>query len=163
MSIFSRQNSWWYRLAVPWFWLVVAIVSWRHPGDEYGMFVGANGLPSALISIFVLGDGGSLFNVFATMLACSFVTMSLLSWALDRLHVPAGVFLPLYFIGTVLLVRWALSDFDSYARAIGKNGSLTAYVSAASNLSLFATSVLCLVIFAIWRWVQSWKPVPVAA
>lgn len=162
MSTATPRSSWWYRLTIPWFWLVVANISWRHPGDEYGMFVGANGLPSALASILLFGDGGSMFRVFATMLACSCAAMFLLSWAMDRLRVWAVVFVPLYMISTVLLVMWALSGYESYHRAMMKNGSLTAYVSAASNLSLFATSVLCIVVFAIWRLIQRWKTIPVA-
>lgn len=152
--------GWWYRLTVPWFWLVVALVSWRHPGDEYGMFVIANGLPSALISIVCFGDGGSMFNVFATMLACSGVAMFLLSWAMDRLRVSAAVFVPLYLGITIQLVFWALSGYESYHRAIMKNGSLTAYVSAASNLSLLVTGLLCFVIFAVWRLMPRFRPAP---
>lgn len=163
MSATARRVRWWYRLTVPWFWLIVAIISWRHPGDEYGMFVVANGLPSALISILVLGDGGSMFNVFATMLTCSCVAMLLLSWAMDRLRVWAAVFLPLYLLGTVFLVYWALSDYESYHRAIMKNGSLTAYVSAGSNLALFLTAVVCILVFTVWRLIERRKAVPVAA
>jgi hypothetical protein len=140
----------------------MALVSWRHPGDEYGMFVIANGLPSALVSVLFFGDSGHINYVFAKMIAFSFVSMMLLSWAMDRVRVWPPVFVPLYIVGTWLLVGYALSQYPSYHRAMQKNGSLTAYVSAASNLSLFASCVLCLIVFGAWRLWQRFKA-PVAA
>lgn len=159
MPACSPRIAWWYRLTVPWLWLNVALISWRHPGDEYGLFGVANGLPSAWVSL-LLGNLRGMNDTFIAMIAFSFVSMALLSWLLDRLRVPLVIFLPLYAAGAFFLVGWALSGYESYDRAMMKNGSLTAYVSAASNFALFATSVLCVVGFAVWRCLRRRKPAP---
>lgn len=151
-----------YRLTIPWVWLVTAIISWRHPGDEYGLFGIANGLPSAMVSLWII-PGLGLNPSFALMIACSAISMILLSWILDRLRVPVILLLPLYLSIAAFLVYSALSGYESYQRALSKNGSLTAYVSAASNLGLFLSAVLCILIFSVRRGIQAWRRSPVAS
>jgi len=159
----SPRRSWLYRLTIPWIWLITAFISWRNPGDEYGLLVVANGLPSALISVFFFGETGSPQSIFATMITFSLAAMLLISWTLDALRVPLRAMIALYLLGTVFLVYWAISSYESYARAIAKNGSLAAYLSAGSNLSLFLTAVFLIIVFAIWRLVQTWRRPPVAS
>jgi len=144
------RDRWQYRLTIPWVWLIVAIISWRFPGDEYGLFGVANGLPSAWISLW-LGFNGGPNDIIPIMVASSFTSMLLISWAMDGLRVPRWLVLSLWLIGTVVLFQIAFGQFESYARAIAKNGSLTAYVTASSNLSLFLTCVCGILLTGCYR------------
>lgn len=139
------RTRWLYRLTVPWIWLPVALVSWKHPGDEYGLFGIANGLPSAFISIW-LRPTGEPNNIFPKMIFCSFVAMLLISWVMDRLRVPLWLTVPLWILAGYVLFEMSYGDFESHARAIAKNGSMTAYVSASSNLGLFLACMLGIIL-----------------
>ncbi len=150
MSATPSPIGWWYRLTIPWFWLVVALISWRYPGDEYAMFGVANGLPSAWISVWI-GVSGEPDDVIPIMIACSLLSMVLVSWAMDRLRVPWWLVIPGWTVAAVVLFRLAYGSFESHARAIAKNGSLTAYVSASSNLGLFLACAGAIVLVGGYR------------
>lgn len=149
----SPRPGWWYRLTIPWFWLIVALLSWKHPGDEYGLFVIANGLPGAWFSLW-FPVTGSPNEIFPVMLAISGVSMFLLCWAMDRLRVPWWPVLTLWLIGAKILFDMSYGHYESHARAIAKNGSMTAYVTASSNLSLCLTCLACIVIIGLYRAAQ---------
>ncbi len=140
MDPFPIRRSWLYRLTIPWLWLAVALVSWRYPGDEYGLFVIANGLPGAWLSLW-LHFSGSPDDIFPTVLAVSGGSVFVVAWVMDRLRVPSWLLLTLWLTGAIVLFKMAYDPFESHARAMAKNGSLTAYVSAASNLGLFLACI----------------------
>lgn len=155
MFAFPSRSRWFYRFTIPWIWLAVALVSWRYPGDEYAMFGVANGLPSAWISVW-LGISGEPDDVIPIMIACSLFSMVLISWAMDRLRLPWWLVIPGWMIAAIVLFQMAYGSFESHARAIAKNGSLTAYVSASSNLGLFLACVAAIVLMGCYR-AASWS------
>lgn len=159
MSWTHSLTRWLYRLTIPWIWLAVALVSWRHPGDEYGLFVIANGLPSALVVVW-FGVTGTPDHVFTTMILCSFAAMCLISWVMDRVRVPWWLVISFWLMAAITLFRMAYGSFESHARAIAKNGSLTAYVTASSNLALFLACIAAIVLAGIyWLAARYWvKP-----
>lgn len=137
-----KRKSWFYRIALPSVWLVAALLSWTHPGDEYGLFMVAC-LPTVWIAeIASLLHYTNLRGVLPIMLATGVIMMSLAGWLMDTLRVWRSLWLPLFVLGTLALVWCGLSEYPSYARAMAKNGSLTAYVSAATNLSLYLSVIL---------------------
>lgn len=150
MTTTSPPIGWWYRLTVPWFWLIVALISWRHPGDEYALFGVANGLPSAWISVW-FGMSGEPDHVIPVMMTCSLISVLVVAWVMDRLRVPTWLILVLWLAGSVVLFQMAYGSYESHARAIAKNGSLTAYVAASSNLGLFLACVGAIVVVGSYR------------
>ena len=130
-----------FRVALPAVWLAAALVSWRHPGDEYLMFTLVNGLPGAWLPL-LLGPVGPP-QALPLLLAAGGATVALAGWGMDRLRVWRGAWAVLFAAGVVGWTLAALSGYESYAGAVAKNGSLAAYVSAATNLSLYAATFVC--------------------
>ena len=77
--------------------------------------------------------------------------MGLLGWMLDRARVWWSVMIPLVLVVAAALVWNALASYPSYQRAIAKNGSLTAYVASATNISLYLSTTAVLIIVGIVR------------
>jgi hypothetical protein len=134
-----KRKSWFYRIALPAIWLVAALFSWTHPGDEYGLFIVSCWPASVLVALFA---NPTQFRGVLPLLAVGVVTMSLAGWLMDTLRVWRSLWLPLFVFGAMALVWYGLSQYPSYARAMAKNGSLTTYVSAATNMSLYLSVVL---------------------
>jgi hypothetical protein len=128
-----------YRIALPVIWLVAALSSWDHPGDEYGLFA-LSCAPAAWVAPFLAYT--HLREVLPILLAAGMATMALVGWLMDGLRVRRAAWLPLFALGAVALVLYALSEYPSYQRAMAKNGSLMAYASAATNVSLYLSSIL---------------------
>lgn len=142
------RRLWFYRPALPFAWLLVTIVSWNYPGDEYGLF-----LASALPAIWVapLLSYLHISEVLWSILPAGFLTMLLLGWALDALRVRRSAWIAAVLaiaIGLVLLGLW---EFPTYQRAIAKNGSLTAYVAAGLSLGLLLATIFGIVVTPVWR------------
>lgn len=137
-----------YRLALPAIWLIAALVSWDHPGDEYGLFF-ASCLPVAWLALLL--EFGHIREVLPILLSAGLAMMALVGWLMDGLRVRRSLWLPLLVLGAIALVLFGLSEYPSYQRAIARNGSLTAYISAATNLSLYLASTLAIVAALLGR------------
>ena len=68
---------------------------------------------------------------------------------MDRLRVPRPLWGALFAAGFVLFLGWSLGLHPSLARAISKNGSITAYVAAACSLGLYLSILVSLVVRGI--------------
>lgn len=138
----------WHRVVLPAAWACGFVVSLRHPGDEYGLF-----LVGALPSIWALPnmDGRSLDDVEPFLLAGGVTGLFLAGWALDRLRVSRTVWTIAVALVAGGLVWHALNQYPTYQRAMSKNGSLTAYVSSAMNIGLYLVSLAALVFTPLWR------------
>lgn len=140
---------------VPLLWLAAAVASWRHPGDEYAMFFVGGAAPAMPVIVGLdwmgLSPPGSMdvicLIVIAIGLALVLVQTAFAAW----LRVPLFPVAGLWVAGASALVWMSLASFPSYERAMGKNGSLTAYVSSASNMSLVGALICCLIATAAWR------------
>lgn len=158
MLTFPTHDHRAYRKTIPWIWLTTALISWRHPGDEYELFGVANGLPSAWVSLWFKGTG-SPNDIIPTLVLCSLGSMLLISWGMDWLRVPSRLVMLLWAVAGVVLFWMLYGSYESHARAIAKNGSLTAYVSASSNLGLFLACVVAIVLTAGYHMVRRFVPV----
>ncbi len=134
-----RRNPWFYRLTVPSIWLTAALFSWHNPGDEYGLFAVAL-LPAVWLAPFL--HFVHLREVLPFILAAGTATMFVAGWLMDRLQIHRAVWFTFLVVGTIALVLWSIGEFPTYQRAMAKNGSLTAYVAAATNLSLYVATLL---------------------
>lgn len=136
-----------YRAVLPIVWATAAVTSYFHPGDEYGLFVGSTIAGSWVC--FVLPEISHLSKVLWIILTTGVVVLAIVGIVMDRLHVSKRVWLTLFglcFAGVLLLT---LHQYPSLDRAIGKNGSLTAYVAGACNVGLYLSIVSAFIINAV--------------
>lgn len=141
-----------YRILLPLLWLVAAMTSYQHPGDEYGMFI-VSALPASWILAIV--SESNIQNILPLVFMAGAVPVALSGWALDRLRVRLLLWLPLFLTITVALVLYSLSGYPTYQRAMAKNGSLTAYISAGSNLALYLSTIVSYLATLVIRVVQA--------
>jgi hypothetical protein len=139
-------------VVVPICWLAATVVSWNHPGDEYILYaVGL--LPTVWILPFL--EYTHLRDVLIHALVSGTVTMALIGWIMDLLRLWRLAWWVTYVLAAAGLTFWALSEYPSYERAMSKNGSLTAYIASACNVSLFGNCVVFLVIGGYVRSVRA--------
>ena len=135
---------------VPSLWSICAFGSWHHPGDEYGMFV-----VSILASIWLafLLDFGHISEVYLLLIAAGALPMAVFGFLLDRLPVSRRLWASVYILVAAAFFAWSLLSFPSLARAIAKNGSISAYAFCAANLGMYVSVLICLVGgAAVWLW-----------
>lgn len=145
-----RPMNVFFRLALPAIWSAATLVSWKYPGDEYLMFVVISGLPG--IWLGPLFGPLRLPDALPVLLAAGLVTLTLLGWLMDGLRVRRALWLSLLLVGVPALVLYAVSP--DYQRAIAKNGSLLAYVSAGTNLSLYLASIFSIAVTLAGRGIE---------
>jgi len=136
---------------VPAFWLTATMVSWKHPGDGYGLY--AVGLVPALWLVPFL-EWDHLREVLVHAFVSGAVTMGLVGWVMDLLGLWRMAWVVVWGVAAAGLTMLALSQYPTLERAIAKNGSLTAYVASASNLATFVTCVLFLLVGGYVRLVR---------
>jgi len=137
---------------VPVFWMTGVSLGFHHPGDEYGLWV-ISALPGAWLGFLfpIVGDiGGFAPKVVVAGGAC----MAAVGWVMDGLRVPFRPWMLGILLGTVGLCFQTIAQYPSYERAMGKNGSLAAYVLFGWNLSVAGASLFGIVITALARWLS---------
>lgn len=107
-------------------WALVLVGAHRWPGDEYGW------LAAASLPAWPLGYPLRLAPTNATGLpwaiACGLPVMALLGWWMDRARVRVGPAAVGWLVLAAVLAIPAVASFPTIHAAIGKNGSLWAYV-----------------------------------
>jgi len=135
---------------VPALWTACAFGSWRHPGDEYGLF-GVSMLISICL-VFLL-NFGHLSEVYLFLIATGAVPMAAFGFMLDRLPISRRFWAAVYIVASVGLFAWGLSSFPSLEKAISKNGSISAYAYCAANLGIYVSVLTCLGGgTVVWAW-----------
>jgi len=135
---------------LPALWVPTSLISYYHPGDEYGLYVVSSLLGAWFV---ILGDVGDIHDLWVplSIAAAGGLVCAALGLLLDKLRVTRVGFLACWLTLAALLVWSQLRDFSSIEEALGKNGSWTAYLSASSNIAL----TLCLFAFlfggSLWR------------
>jgi len=145
-----------YFWVLPVLYALTAIVSLRHPGDEYGLFI-ISALPGFWATFLqkALGVGNAPGQILPPLILAGAITMAIPGWILDKLRVSRLVWPGIYLVGGVALAAAAILSYPSYERAMGKNGSLTAYLMSSLNLSLYLTcvaAIVCNLVVRLWRW-----------
>lgn len=148
---FDRPAWWIYVAAFPAAWFVAARYSIHHPGDEYAMAV-VGLVPLCGWAAHLIGHHGEPMKGIAIFSLAGLVPAAMYGWAMDRARVKWWVFLSLVTIGIVGLTVLELSQYPSYQRAMSKNGSLTAYTSAAALLTLPLAAILSTLIAVGVNW-----------
>lgn len=127
----------------PLLYCACAYGSYRHPGDEYGMFMVA-ALPAMWLPPFL--EFGHLDEVVWLLIAAGAVPVAVLGFMLDRLRVSRRAWAFCYVATTACLLPWGLSQYESLERAISKNGSIQAYFYSGANLALYMSLLVFLAI-----------------
>jgi hypothetical protein len=159
---FDRPARWLYVGAFPTAWFVAARYSVHHPGDEYGMAI-VGLLPLCGWAARWIGHHGEPMTAISIFSLAGLVPAVMYGWAMDRARVKWWIFLPLVTIGIVGLTVWALSSYESYQRAMSKNGSLTAYISASALLTLPLAAILSTLIAVGVNWWHRSRETPTPA
>lgn len=129
-----------FTLALPPLWLITCLLSFRHPGDEYGLF-GVGSLAGLWIH-WLIGNAGSPLEALISIAVTGTLTMLALGYLLDRLRGPLLPWLAIWLVAAAGFTTWTLWEFPSWERAIGKNGSLAAYVLFGMTLGLLLATLV---------------------
>jgi len=132
-----------YVTVLPVVWATAAIVSYFHPGDEYGLFVFSTIAGSWVC--FVMHNIGHLRDVLWIIVVAGVAILAILGFVMDRLRVSKRVWGVLFGLSFVVVLVLSLRQYPSLDRAIRKNGSITAYVAGACNIGLYLSIVLAFI------------------
>ena len=142
-------------IVLPIVWVTVAAVSFQYPGDEYGLWAVGSAAGIWILWLFAsLEAGVAPGRILPSVLVAGVATMAVLGFVLDRLRSPRVSLAVTWLVTTVFTVAFMLNQFDTYERAMAKNGSLQAYIFSAANLALLLVSLLFVLmtsIFAVIR------------
>ena len=132
---------------LPVIWGVTSFAATTHSGDEHGLWL-VGSLPGVWTEFFVRSQGESIV-LMRRAIAIGVATLVGFGWLMDRARVWRVLWLACWLtLGAIICVTM-LKSHPTYARAISKNGSLLAYILAASNLSLTITSLFMLAGFGL--------------
>ena len=131
---------------LPAIWAAAAVVSFFHPGDEYGLFVTGT-IAGSWICAFMQQIGHPR-DVLWIIMVVGIAILGLLGFGMDKLRVSKRAWGLLFVSSFATILAFSLLQFPSLERAIGKNGSITAYAAWATNMGLYLSIVLALIIRA---------------
>jgi hypothetical protein len=138
---------------LPLLWVACSAGQWRFPGDEYGFYV-VSALPAAWAALFILVGRVPQEMIPICVLLAGVPVMAGIGWVMDRLGVRRVFWAVLCLAAGIAVLGVTLGSFPSLERAIGKNGSLWAYVLLASTLGLYAGVVLSVILNLVARTVR---------
>lgn len=133
-----------YERVLPIVWAITAVVSFFHPGDEYALF-----FYSTIISSWVCAFLQQLDHprdVVGIVMVVGIVILGVIGFVMDKLRVSKRLWGLLFVSSFAILLAYSLLQYPSLERAIGKNGSITAYVAWAVNIGLYLSIVLSLIV-----------------
>jgi hypothetical protein len=133
-----------YAIVLPVIWVVAAVVSYSHPGDEYGLFVFSS-IAGSWVCFFIRNIG-HLSDVLWLIIVAGVTVVANFGLLMDRLQVSRRVWGTLFVLCFVLVLVLSLRQYPSLDRAISKNGSITAYVAGAWNMGLYLSILSSLIV-----------------
>ncbi len=139
---------------LPLMWAPTSLVSYYHPGDEYGYYFISTLLGSWFVMIQDTGDIHDLW-IPLSIAATGGAVCAVLGLMLDLLRVTRAGLLACWALLATVLVWSGISAFPDVEQALEKNGSWTTYISAAMNTSLTVNALAFLIIGSIWRMVRA--------
>ena len=139
-----------YTWFIPVLWTSIFILSFFHPGDEYGLF--AFGTLAGSWIAFLHQFEPLVKALLFSWLAGIFI-LGILGFVMDILRVRKKVFTWLFIIGVVILYIMVFEWFHSFnfEKMLRKDCSAFALVFFASNWSLYITVIICCVATGIKR------------
>jgi len=130
-----------YVMFIPAVWLIAAVTSFYHPGDEYAMFF-VSSMAGSWRFFLMSSSSGHPSDMLFSILVIGGVTLAVVGFVMDRAKIAKRIWIMLFAGCFAALVASSILGHPSYHRAIQKNGSLTAYVSAAFNIGIYFSIVL---------------------
>lgn len=144
----SHAKKYFYLYALPLIWMITSIVSYFHPGDEYGLY-GISCFAGTWIYFFFDTPEVHSFLFPLLLSATGTIVMLVPSLLLYKLKTSKKLWLILYIFFTAALLFTMLSAYPSLKKALSKNGSYTAYIAASLNLGLYYSITLSIIITTI--------------
>jgi hypothetical protein len=135
---------------LPLLWAPTSLVSYYHPGDEYGLYFISSLLGSWFVMIQDTGDIHDLW-IPLSIAATGAAVCSVLGLMLDLLRVTRAGLLTCWAALAAFMVWSSFAEFPNVKEALGKNGSWTAYITAAMNTSLTINALVFAIGGALWR------------
>ncbi len=135
---------------LPLLWAACSLVQSQSPGDENGFYV-VSSLPAAWMAPFLLLGHASKEMIPIYVVLAGLPIMVGVGWVMDRLEIRKVVWAIVYLVAGITIFFLVVGSFPSLERAIGKNGSLWAYVVLASNLGLYASVILSVILNRVER------------
>ena len=130
-----------YVLFIPAVWLAAAVTSFYHPGDEYAMFF-VSSMAGSWRFFLMSSSSGHPSDMLLSILLIGGVTLAVVGSVMDRAKISKRIWIMLFAGCFAALLTSSILGHPSYHRAIQKNGSLTAYVSAACNIGIYLSIAL---------------------
>jgi hypothetical protein len=160
MSHRSGDKHVFYVWVLPLVWGVFSLAQSRFPGDEHGFYI-VSALPAAWAALFLLLGQVPKETIPTCVFLAGAPVMAGIGWGMDRLRIRKILWAVLYLIGAGAVLSAVLGSFPSIERAVGRNGSLWAYLLLAANVGLYLSAVLSVVATCIARVVTAlraaWK------
>lgn len=135
---------------LPLWWAACSLAQSKFPGDEYGFFV-ASSIPAAWMAPFLLLARVSKEAIPIYVVLAGTPVMAGVGWMMDRLQIRRVLWAIFYLAGGIAAFCLVLGSYVSLEQAVGKNGSLWAYVLLAFSLGLYASVVLSVIVTLIAR------------
>ena len=145
-----------YVWVLPFLWGVCCYLSFRHPGDEYGLW--GTGSVVGVWIVFIIGNAGDIKDLLLPTVLTGICVMAVVGLILDRLRTSRLIWLIILVVAALAVCIASLASFPSYDRAISKNGSLSAYLLFSFNAGLYIASVLSLLTVIAgksWKWMRT--------
>lgn len=134
---------------LPFLWAVCSVMSFRFPGDEYGLYAISSMVGTWIVMVVDMPGDIHHPAFWISITVTGAIIMSLAGLVLSLLRAKIKLWLILYIAAAVLFFAVALSGYPSIERALSKNGSLWAYIFSSLNMGLYASVVLCGIVSGI--------------
>jgi hypothetical protein len=152
----AKSRRWCYVWMLPLVWVLVSFAAANYPGDEYGLW-GVGSMAGVWI-IAIVGNVSSVWKLLPFVLVAGAASMAVVGLLLDLLRTPRRWWVILWGVTAVAFCVLTIASYPSYQRAMGKNGSLQAYIFFSLNMGLYATCLIMLLVMPVWRFVHRRPP-----
>jgi len=146
-------------LILPVIWAVVSLVSYYHPGDEYGIYAYSNII--GIWPFFFLPQLVKIQSVFFALAVAAIgtITIALICWGLDKLQTNRWCFFVLWLIFSIIIFVLSVMPYPTIAKALAKNGSWMAYIAGSINIALYPTIIFTVIGAVIMLIIKKYKVV----
>lgn len=135
----------------PILWSACSLLHFEYPGDEYGMWVSSS-VAGSWVVLFMHNIGDIRHSLVRYYVAgAGALTFAGAGWILLELRASARTWAKVWGCLAILIPLALIGRFESPARAIAKNGSITAYVLFGILSAATLTSVLMIIEMTFWR------------